>query len=220
MKVGFGSMTSTMKSAPSVLIEKWGAEAPKKAQGVTDRVLSYGHTSVAEQARTTFGMMCSLVTYHQQLRHRLSANMREPLTNLIDDVQRPVKLPPTIANSNFYKEYQALTVKLKKFRKHIAQVYGKDKAMQFLLNCDQVKVIVSANARADISMMADRTCMNAQWEIRELAVRKVMELRKLSSVLYEKALPSCVNGACREGKMTCGQAEKVRALFSQSEKLI
>ena len=64
-------------------------------------------------------------------------------------------------------------------------------------------------------MLADRTCQNAQWEIRELAVKKVLELRKLSAVLYEKALPSCVQGNCREGKMTCGQAAKVREMFAR-----
>ena len=64
-------------------------------------------------------------------------------------------------------------------------------------------------------MLADRTCMNAQWEIRELAIKKVIALRTLSPVLYEKALPSCVKGICREGKMSCGQAGKVRELFAK-----
>lgn len=213
MKVGFGAMTSTMKIAPSESIAKWGDEAPAKAKGVVERVLSYGHTSIAEQARTTFGMMCSLVTYHQQLRHRVTENYREELDELIYDETREIKIPETIKQSVFCEEYKELVEKIKVFRRHIVEKYGVEKALFFLMNCDQVKVIISANARADISMLADRTCMNAQWEIRELAVKKVMLLRKLSPALYEQALPPCVLGQCREGKMTCGQMVKMKEKF-------
>ena len=214
MKVGFGALTSTLQQTPSAAINKWGAEASKRAQGVVARVLGYGHDSIAEQARTTVGMMCSLVTYHQQLRHRLSANYREPLTCLLTDKERAVKIPPTIANSPFAEEFLALVREFKLFREEIANKYGTTSALFFLLNCEQLKLVLSANARADISMLADRTCRNAQWEIRELAIKKLSCLRKLSPVLYEKALPSCVLGKCREGKLTCGQQVQVREQFS------
>jgi len=158
-------------------------------------------------------MMCSLVTYHQQLRHRVTANHREELTEMIYDETREVKIPETIKQSVFCEEYKELVEKIKVFRRRIAEKYGVEKALLFLLNCDQLKVIISANARADILMLADRTCMNAQWEIRELAVKKVMLLRELSPALYEQALPSCVLGHCREGKMTCGQMAKMKEKF-------
>jgi thymidylate synthase ThyX len=213
MKVGFGALTSTLKETPSQAINKWGVDALAKAEGVTKRVLGYGHDSIAEQARTTFGMMCSMVTYHQQLRHRLSQNYREDLFGLIHDTKREVKVPKSIINSIFYEQYLALVNAFKKFRQQIAKKYGQDKALAFLLNCDQIKLILSTNARIDISMLADRTCMNAQWEIRELAIKKLKILRTLSNVLYEKALPSCVYGNCREGKLTCGQQLQVREKF-------
>ena len=214
-KVGLGALTSTMQNPPSTVLERWGDEADSKASGVVERVLGYGHDSIAEQARVTFGMMCSLVTYHQQERHRITANYREDFAQLLLAKARPVKIPATIARSKFAERFKALVDRIKSFRLRIAQRYGMDKAMCFLLNCDQIKLVISTNARADISMLADRTCQNAQWEIRELAVKKVLELRKLSAVLYEKALPSCVQGNCREGKMTCGQAAKVREMFAR-----
>lgn len=213
MKVGFGALTSTMKETPSQAIDKWGPDAPAKAKGVVQRVLGYGHESIAEQARTTFGMMCSLAAYHQQLRHRLSQNFREELFVLIYDKEREIKIPDTIKNSGFYQEYIALAEEFKTFRLLIAQKYGQNKALSFLLNCDQIKLIISANARADISMLQDRTCMNAQWEIRELATKKLKSLRSLSPIIYEKALPSCVYGKCREGELTCGQQITVRNRF-------
>lgn len=213
MKVGFGALTSTLKETPSQAIDSWGQDAPVKAKCVVKRVLGYGHESIAEQARTTFGMMCSMVTYHQQLRHRLSQNYREELFVIIHEKDREIKIPNTIKDSVFYREYMTIVDEFKTFRLLIAKKYGQDQALSFLLNCDQIKLIISSNARSDISMLQDRTCMNAQWEIRELAIKKLMLLRKLSSVIYEKALPSCVHGKCREEKLTCGQQLKVRNQF-------
>ena len=214
LKVGLGAITSTQGKTPSEVLGTWGDEAAKKAQGVTDRVLGYGHDSIAEQARTTFGMMCSMVTYHQQIRHRLSENHREELFNIIRDIDRQVVIPETIKESIFCKEIEELTCEFKSFRFYIAEKYGEDKALKFILNCDQVKLIISTNARIDIKMLADRICLNAQWEIRELATKKLEILRKLSPVLYINALPSCVYGKCKEGKLTCGKQLFMREKFS------
>lgn len=101
----------------------------------------------------------------------------------------------------------------KKFRDYLLDKYGQATAFYFLLNCDQIKLVISSNARADISMLADRICLNAQWEIRELATKKLLLLRDLSMVLYEKALPACVLGKCREGRMCCGRQQEVRNKF-------
>ena len=212
--VGLGALTSTSADPPSLVLEKWGSDADSKARGVVERVLGYGHESIAEQARTTFGLMCSLAAYHQQLRHRLFQNRRESLSALIWDKDREVKTPESIKRSVFYPEFQRIVRQFKEFRIAAARKYGEDKALLFLLNCDQIKLITSANARADAMMLKDRTCMNAQWEIRDLALKKLACLRKLSGVLYEKALPACVFGKCREGKLTCGRQAEVRARFS------
>ncbi len=213
LRVALGALTSTSKQTAAATREKWGEEASFKAKSLVKRVLGYGHDSIAEQARTTFGMMCSMVTYHQQLRHRLSRNQREELTALLEARNRQPKVPASVAASAFAADFCRLAEEFKEFRSRIAAKYGADKAFAFLLNCDQIKLIVSANARADVSMLAERTCMNAQWEIRELAIKKLRLLRTLSDVLYEKALPSCVSGACREGALSCGRANEVRREF-------
>ena len=132
---------------------------------------------------------------------------------MIHEKDREIKIPETIKNSVFYQEYMTIVDDYKTFRLLVARKYGQDQALSFLLNCDQIKLITSSNARSDISMLEDRTCMNAQWEIRALAIQKLTLLRKLSSVIYEKALPSCVHGKCREEKLTCGQQLKVRNQF-------
>lgn len=213
LKVGLGALTSTQKRTPSQTIEKWGDQAINKAKGVAKRVLGYGHDSIAEQARTTFAMMCSMVTYHQQIRHRLSKNFREPLENLVLIKDRKVIVPPTIENSEFAEEYLNIINNIKEFRIYVYEKYGLDKALYFLLNADQIKLIMSTNARIDIQMLSERICYNAQWEIRELSTKKLMILRQLSDTLYESALPSCVTSKCKEGKLSCGRQEEAKKKF-------
>lgn len=212
LKVGLGALTSTLGESPADRLIVWGDKAEEEARKVAERVLNYGHDSIAEQARTTFGLMCSLVTYHQQLRHRLTKNYRESLLTVLRQDLR-IKLPPTIVNSSFETEFRQLAEEFKEFRDYLWDKYGQAAAFYFLLNCDQIKLVISSNARADISMLADRICLNAQWEIRELATKKLLLLRDLSSVLYEKALPACVLGKCREGRMCCGRQHEVRDKF-------
>lgn len=217
LKVGLGAITSTNAKTPSEVLEVWGEEAALKAKGVTDRVLGYGHDSISEQARTTFGMMCSMVTYHQQIRHRLSENHREELSNIIKDIDRPTVVPPTIRNSIFYNDFIKIVEDFKTFRLYLYEKYGEDKALKFLLNCDQIKLIISTNARIDIKMLSERICLNAQWEIRNLSTRKLEILRSLSPVLYMNALPSCVYGKCKEGKLTCGKQVFMKEKFRLSD---
>lgn len=215
LNVGVGAITSTHAKTPSEVMEVWGDDALKKSQGVTDRVLGYGHDSIAEQARTTFGMMCSMVTYHQQIRHRLSENYREELIDIIKDVNREVVVPETVKKSAFYEEFVEIVSEFKNFRLQVEQKYSSDIALSFLLNCDQIKLVISTNARIDVKMLSERICLNAQWEIRELSTKKLNELRKLSKVLYIKALPPCVYGKCKEGKLTCGKQMLMKEKFAE-----
>jgi thymidylate synthase ThyX len=213
LKAGLGALTSTRAQAPSEVLAAWGETAPEKAKVVAKRVMGYGHTSIAEQARSTFGMMCSLSAYHQQIRHRLSSNHREDFVTLIRDMDRPPLIPPSIRDSGFKEDFAALTRSFKVFRLRILERFGLDQALLFLQNCDQIKLIYSANARADAAVLSERICANAQWEIRELCIRKLTLLRSLSEALYERAAPACVWDACREGARSCGRRDEMRARF-------
>ncbi len=215
LKAGLGALTSTSSEVPSETLVKWENNADERAKGVVKRVLGYGHDSIAEQARTTFGMMCSMVTYHQQIRHRLSENHREDILNIITDAKREVVIPPNIKKSEFNEEFLDLINEFKDFRLYILNEYGGDKALPFILNCDQIKLIISTNARIDSKMLADRICFNAQWEIRDLSIRKLKILRNLSDILYETALPACVKGECKEGRLSCGRQQEMRKMFSK-----
>lgn len=213
LKAGLGALTSTKAEPPSAVLEQWGDAAAEKARGVTARVLGYGHASIAEQCRTTFGMMFSLVTYHQQVRHRLPSNFREPWLNILLEPERPPVIPQSIIDGGFEQPYRRLVQDMQRFQQRIAGHYTGGLWRYFLLNCQQVKVITSTNARMDCDMLQERICCNAQWEINRIAVAKLGELRKLSDILYQYAVPSCVYGTCKEGKMTCGRVAEMRVKY-------
>ena len=215
LKAGLGALTSTMAKAPSEVLAGWGEEWQEKSAAVVGRVLGYGHDSIAEQARTTYGLMFSLVTYHQQVRHRLPNMYRENWQDLLADSTRSVIVPPTVAESKFKEDYLALCAAFRQFQQQLAAAYADGRWMYFLLNCQQVKVVMSSNARMDCQMLRERICRNAQWEIRNIAERKLDLLRQKSDILYKNALPSCVYGACKEGAYTCGQAGAMREKYSK-----
>ncbi len=217
LKVALGALTSTKGEPPSAVLEGWGAEADGKATGVINRVMGYGHTSIAEQCRTTFGMMFSLVTYHQQVRHRLPSTYREPWLNILLEPERPPVIPQTVIDGGFEGKYRRLVQDMQRFQQRIAGHYKGGLWRYFLLNCQQVKVITSTNARMDCEMLQERICNNAQWEINGIACAKLDELRQLSDILYKTAVPSCVYGTCKEGKMTCGRAAEMRAKYRIEE---
>lgn len=205
MNVALGALTSTNQRAASQLKENLTSE---KAQEVIKRVLSYGHESILEQARFTFGLNMSLSAYHQFVRHRMFKNVRESLEGVLKDKSRDIVIPPSIRNSQFKNEYLNLVKKAQAFQSEIFSEYGEDKALPFLLNCQKIKIITSANARALTEMLTKRTCLNAQWEIRNLAKEMFKALYNLSPVLFQEAVPNCLKDRCKEGKFSCGRPDE------------
>ena len=67
------------------------------------------------------------------------------------------------------------------------------------------------NARELIHFLSLRCCSRAQWEIREVAWQMLELAMQAAPAIFRKAGPSCIAGACPEGKMTCGRMAEVRA---------
>lgn len=213
IRVGLGALTSTQQKTTSELVESYGDELEAKSAGVVSRVLGYGHTGIMEQSRSTFGVMMSLSAYHQQIRHRLPENRREKFTDIIKDMDRRPCIPNTIENSIFKDEFLRLARDVKDLRLMIYSKYGLDMASLLLLNCDMIKQITSTNARIDCEVMVERLCNTAQWEIREMYEKKFQMLEPTSKTIYVHAIPPCVFGQCKEGKLTCGKAAEVKEKY-------
>ncbi len=88
-------------------------------------------------------------------------------------------------------------------------------ARYVLPNACATKLVMTANARSLHNFFRLRCCNRAQWEIRELAEEMYKQVYAVAPTLFRKAGPPCVCGACTEGKMSCGQAQQVRAHYEQ-----
>lgn len=180
--------------------------------GVVNRVMGYGHKSISEQVSILSALQMSLVTYHQFIRHRLPVNARETHINLLRNNLDYI-LPPTIKASSFVDEFAKLVRDVRTYRYTLLLEGYTDFALNFLMNCDTIRVVSKTNARMDIDIAKERTCRTAQWEIQNLYEKKIGILMSQSPTIFKDALPSCVYGACKEGKLSCGKAAEVRKYY-------
>lgn len=90
----------------------------------------------------------------------------------------------------------------------------KEDLVYLYLSGNLVDVLTTMNGRELFHFLRLRTCTRAQWEIREIARAMLEQLRAISPDLFRNFGPSCyVLGKCPEGKLSCGQLEKMRELF-------
>ena len=81
-------------------------------------------------------------------------------------------------------------------------------------NACETKIVFTMNARNLLHFFSLRCCNRAQWEIREMAFEMVKICKEIYPTLFKNAGPSCVNGPCPEGKMTCGKIKEVREIYN------
>ncbi len=212
----------------------------EKSAAFVDMLSEIGHESPIEHASFTFGVEgVSRSLLAQLTRHRMASysvqSQRYVREKMFDYV-----LPPEIeaipeAAEEYRKameedqaHYDRLTAILKE--KHLKEMLanGMDekeanraaekKAIEdarFVLpNACATKLIMTMNARSLMNFFHHRCCNRAQWEIRELAEEMYKLCVEAAPHLFRKAGPKCVNGACPEGKMTCGKAKEVREHYA------
>lgn len=194
-------------------------------------LMSYGHESPIEHVSFTFaieGVSRSLT--HQLVRHRIASYSQQS--------QRYVKLnqfeyivPPEIdknekareifikAMEQSQKSYDELVdiLKNKYISEGVSSLAAEKKAIEdaryVFPNACETKIIVTMNARSLMNFFRHRCCSRAQWEIRALAEEMLKQVRKVAGTLFKYSGPSCVKGACPEGKMSCGKIIEMRAKY-------
>ncbi len=211
----------------------------EKTESFLDMLTQIGHESPIEHASYTFaveGVSRSLLA--QLTRHRL-ASYSVKSQRYVKEGQFEYVIPPEIESSPKAKEiylrameddqrvYNELTGILMK--KHLdklikegvdekqakksAEKMAIEDARFVLPNACETKLIMTINARSLMNFFHHRCCNRAQWEIRDLATKMLSLVREVSPTLFKNAGPSCMSGACPEGKMTCGKINAVREKF-------
>lgn len=209
---------------------------PEKTAAFLDMLSGLGHESPIEHASFTFGIEgVSRALLAQITRHRI-ASFSVQSQRYVKEDQFEYVTPPEIENDPEAKKvfieamersqeyYDRLTEELKAKHKARLILAGEDEksaeraaekqaiedARFVLPNACCTKMIVTMNARSLYNFFSHRCCNRAQWEIRELACEMLKLCREACPLLFAKAGPSCLWGACSEGAYSCGRAAEVR----------
>lgn len=211
----------------------------EKAERFVQMLSEIGHESPIEHVSFTFaieGVSRSLLA--QLTRHRM-ASYSVQSQRYVREKGFEYVVPPEIeripeARKQFIKAmeddqrtYEALTATL--LQKHLQELLARglpekqarsqaekqaiEDARYVLPNACATRIVMTANARSLKNFFALRCCNRAQWEIRELAQKMYHLVFAVAPTLFSGCGPACVDGACGEGKMSCGRASEVREYY-------
>jgi len=113
---------------------------------------------------------CSRVTTHQLVRHRAVSYDQESQRFSAATREGAVTPPSIQSNEGAYKAYdEALKAVYSSYEKMVAAGVPKEDARYILPSAIKTKLVMTLNARSLMHMVWQRTALQAQWEIRELA---------------------------------------------------
>ncbi len=182
------------------LAESFGEEKQRK---LIAKVVKSGHHSVLEHASFTFAIEgISRVTTHQLVRHRLASYSQQSQRYVkLDGSNIEVVEPKSIRSKKEAHEiFQKVVVESRNAYVRLLELGVKKEDARFVLPQGIVsKIIVTMNARELFHFFSLRLCVRAQWEIRELAMQMLKEVRKVAPYLFSFAGPPCITmGYCPE----------------------
>lgn len=212
----------------------------EKTQSFLQMLTEIGHESPIEHVSFTFaieGVSRSLLA--QITRHRM-ASYSVQSQRYVREKGFEYVVPPAIAAIPEAKEtflrameddqrtYESLTQTLmegylaenlaqgmsEKAARSQAEKKAIEDARYVLPNACTTRIVMTANARSLQNFFRLRCCNRAQWEIRVLAEEMYRLVYAVAPTLFSHSGPPCVNGACTEGKMTCGKISEVRAHYA------
>ena len=209
---------------------------PEKTERFLEMLTDLGHESPIEHVSFTFaieGVSRSLLA--QITRHRIASYsvqsqryVREhgfeyvvppeiekrpaakaAFIRAMEDDQRVYEELTAALMEGHVKELLAQGIPEKEARRRAEKMSIED-ARYVLPNACTTRIVMTANARSLKNFFRLRCCNRAQWEIRALAEKMYRLCYVAAPVLFSHCGPSCVDGACSEGKMSCGKASEVR----------
>ncbi|NLL51009.1 MAG: FAD-dependent thymidylate synthase [Eubacteriaceae bacterium] len=212
---------------------------PEATDKFLNMLISMGHMSPVEHATFTFaaeGVSRSLT--HQLVRHRI-ASYSQKSQRYVREGQFEYIVPPAIAanaaalavfeqsmlhaqasydniadclKETYLKKYLAAG-KNPKAAASAAEKKAIEDARYVLPNACETKIIFTMNARELIHFCRQRSCERAQWEIREMSEKMIVQLKTVAPTLFQLAGPPCLYAPCPEGAMSCGKTNEKRAQY-------
>ncbi|WP_298038868.1 FAD-dependent thymidylate synthase [uncultured Desulfuromonas sp.] len=181
------------------------------------KILDLGHLSVLEHASFTFGVEgISRACSHQLVRHRLASYSQQSQRYVALKERFAAVTPPSLAaKPELLERYEALLEEIHGVYRQFMEAGVPAEDARFVLpNAAATKIVLTMNGRELLHFFNLRCCRRAQWEIRALAKEMLRLVRQTAPGLFAKAGPGCLQGACPEGPMTCGQMAEVRREYA------
>lgn len=209
---------------------------PDKVESFLKMLGDLGHESPVEHASFTFAIEgVSRALLAQITRHRI-ASFSVQSQRYVSKCDFSYIMPPEIeaipeAKEEFVRameedavHYESLREKLvarhyntniaagmsETEAKKAAEKKANEDARFVLPNACDTRIIMTMNVRSLQNFFRLRCCNRAQWEIRALAIEMLRQCREVCPLLFAKAGPACLYGACSEGAYSCGRADEVR----------
>jgi len=132
---------------------------------------------------------CSRVTTHQLVRHRAVSYDQES-QRFSAATREGVVTPPSVqSNDAGYKAYdEALKAVYSAYEKMVTAGVPKEDARYVLPGAIKTKLVMTLNARSLMHLVWQRTALQAQWEIRELAVTLQRLAQETTPELWTKII--------------------------------
>ncbi len=211
----------------------------EKAASFVEMLSEIGHESPIEHASFTFGIEgVSRALLAQITRHRM-ASFSVKSQRYVREGAFEYVTPPEIASSpealalyeeimaEDQKRYDRISAILKdkhiktflaegkdqKTAERLAEKKAIEDARFVLPNSCETQMVLTMNARSLHNFFRHRCCARAQWEIQDIANQMLSLVSKVAPNLFKNAGPSCLNGPCPEGKMSCGKAKEIKEYY-------
>jgi len=213
-------------AAQSCYSEKGASElfentTDERAKKMIKKVVGMGHLSVVEHAHFTFSVEgVSRALTHQLVRHRIASYSQQSQRYVSMDKAEYV-LPPSLrADPEAKRLYRKAMDDAWKVYRELASKVDKEDARYVLPNACHTNITITMNARELWHLFSLRCCRRAQWEIRVMAWKMLVEAKRAAPILFESAGPGCFRGPCPEGEYTCGRPFKKDQMPTDEELVV
>ncbi len=213
--------------SPSTIEELREKIEKSDQQKFVKKLSSMGHMSPIEHISFSFGVEgISRVCTHQLVRHRLASYSQQSQRYVGKHSKKTggsfeFVIPPSVVEAGKKEWFGARMAEIQKWYDELVEALG-DKGestyedARFLMpNAAETKIVITMNARELLHFFKVRCCNRAQWEIRDMAIEMLRQVRQIAPSIFGNSGPSCVRGPCGEGPMTCGKIDEVREKFKR-----
>ncbi|WP_325228124.1 FAD-dependent thymidylate synthase [Oscillibacter sp.] len=166
-------------------------------------------------AFTVSGITLSGVTH--LVRHRMQSIVVPPIQSV--DHGRVILPDSVAADPAALERYQRA---VREAHDRLRRIQGRPALEKyqyyFALSGNLMDVMTTMNARELQWFIRLRSCNRAQWEIRDIAVDLLRQLRRSFPELFGRFGPGCFSeGRCPEGRLACGQMREAVQRFKDLE---